>query len=141
MKSSNEPSLKTPNEASEKNDKNNDKKEKKQNDNDLHIPIFKPLFVQPKSYRRPPPATASQKQSDKKSIRGSKSSITSTQSEEDDGKEEDEEIFTRPCPLISTAAVHVGKYFLIFGGFNNKLRERAEIWVRCVYLFLSLFFT
>jgi hypothetical protein len=134
LKSTNEPSLETPNEASEKNDKNdkNDKKEKKQNGNDLHIPIFKPLFVQPKSYRRPPPATASQKQSDKKTMRGSKSSIKPTQSEGDDDKEEDEEIFTRPCPLISTAAVHVGKYFLIFGGFNNKLRERAEIWVSCV---------
>ena len=41
----------------------------------------------------------------------------------------EKEIFLRPCPLVSTAAVHVGRYFLIFGGFNNKKRERAEIWV------------
>ena len=50
--------------------------------------------------------------------------------EEDEG--EAEEIFLRPCPLISTAAVHIGRYFLLFGGFNNRLRERSEIWVKIV---------
>jgi hypothetical protein len=141
-KVTNVPSLKTPNEVSGKNEENNknDKKEKKQNGNDLRIPIFKPLFVQPMSYRRLHPSTAAQTQSDKKSMRGSKSCLTATKSEEDGDVEEDEEkIFTRPCPLISTAAVHVGKYFLIFGGFNNRLRERAEIWVRNVSSFLLLF--
>jgi hypothetical protein len=48
----------------------------------------------------------------------------------DDDEEEEEELYVRPCPLISTAAVHVGRYFLIIGGFNNRYKERAEVWVR-----------
>ena len=55
--------------------------------------------------------------------------------EDEDEDEDDDDIrnsletFYRPCPLISTAAVHIGRYFLLFGGFNNRLRERSEIWV------------
>ena len=55
--------------------------------------------------------------------------------DEDDDDDDDDDIrnssetFYRPCPLISTAAVHIGRYFLLFGGFNNRLRERSEIWV------------
>ena len=55
--------------------------------------------------------------------------------DEDEDEDDDDDIrnssetFYRPCPLISTAAVHIGRYFLLFGGFNNRLRERSEIWV------------
>lgn len=52
--------------------------------------------------------------------------------DEEEDEEEEEELYIRPCPLISTAAVHVGRYFLIIGGFNNRYKERAEVWVRYI---------
>ena len=73
---------------------------------------------------------------DLKSKKGDKKGGREEDDEDDDDdeeeeEEEEEELYLRPCPLISTAAVHVGRYFLIIGGFNNRYKERAEVWVRC----------
>ena len=69
----------------------------------------------------------------KKNKADEKNSDNEDEDEDDDDDDEDirnsSETFYRPCPLISTAAVHIGRYFLLFGGFNNRLRERSEIWV------------
>jgi hypothetical protein len=66
-----------------------------------------------------------------KSKKGDKKEEDDDEDEDEDDEEgEEEELYLRPCPLISTAAVHVGRYFLIIGGFNNRYKERAEVWVR-----------
>ena len=74
---------------------------------------------------------------------GDNGSDEDEEEKEDEDEGEAEEIFLRPCPLISTAAVHIGRYFLLFGGFNNRLRERSEIWVKIVinmYCISSLYY-
>lgn len=157
-----ESSLKSVHERSEKkennnkiddNDKNDDnnndnnsntkngKKEKSLDESSLRIPIFRPVFVQPNSYKRHYPFTAAEKQEERKLKNEKSSSSLRPKKTGRNDDEDDDERFSRPCPLISTAAVHVGKYFLIFGGFNNRLRERAEIWVRYVESFMPLFTT
>ena len=70
----------------------------------------------------------------KKNEADEKNSDNEDEDDDDDDDDDDDirnssETFYRPCPLISTAAVHIGRYFLLFGGFNNRLRERSEIWV------------
>ena len=158
-----ESSLKSVHERSEKKDNNNnkdtndknddnnnddnnnknkdDKKVKSLDESSLRIPIFRPVFVQPNSYKRHYPFTAAEKQEERKLKNEKSSSSLRPKKSGRNDDEDDDERFSRPCPLISTAAVHVGKYFLIFGGFNNRLRERAEIWVRYVESYMPLFTT